>query len=202
MIHGTGLQRVWYDNGQVQLELSTVLGEFTGRSRSWLADGTLLSDQVYLRGRFATVEEYRAAAKQDRLLPSLGKTVRSIRPLAEKKIHQVHVSTLLSKPNQAEARSWLENSGLEGRQLGRFKSKPLRFVAALYDAGATEVIASDLYSNKSGDQFSDSLLVRLPQSSAKRRTIRSVAVALHKRRLGAIQPVKDIGESHLYLSMS
>ena len=42
MIHGTGLQRDWHDNGKLQIEVSTVHGEFCGRNRIWLRDGTLL----------------------------------------------------------------------------------------------------------------------------------------------------------------
>ena len=33
MTRGTGLQRAWHDNGQLQMEVSTVRGEFCGRNR-------------------------------------------------------------------------------------------------------------------------------------------------------------------------
>ena len=33
LVHGTGIQRAWHDNGQLQLEVSTVRGEFCGRNR-------------------------------------------------------------------------------------------------------------------------------------------------------------------------
>ena len=42
MVHGTGIQRTWHDNGRMQLEVSTVRGEFSGRNRLWLRDGTLI----------------------------------------------------------------------------------------------------------------------------------------------------------------
>ncbi len=47
--HGTGLQKkVGHDNGKLRHEFSTVGGEFCGRDRLWLQDGTLLSDVIYL----------------------------------------------------------------------------------------------------------------------------------------------------------
>src|SRR5690242_1463984 len=36
MEHGTGTQKAWHDNGQVNLEFSTVDGSFCGRNRFWL----------------------------------------------------------------------------------------------------------------------------------------------------------------------
>src|SRR5688572_21093087 len=33
MVHGTGVQREWHDNGQLKIEVSTVSGEFCGRNR-------------------------------------------------------------------------------------------------------------------------------------------------------------------------
>ena len=42
LIHGTGIQRGWHDNGKLQIEVSTVGGDFCGRNRIWLRDGTLL----------------------------------------------------------------------------------------------------------------------------------------------------------------
>ena len=75
-------------------------------------------------------------------------------------------------------------------------------VEQLYKAGASEVIAPDVYSNKAGDQFADCLLVRLPSIRARRKAIRKVAVVLSKRKLGAFQPEKDIGETYLYLLLA
>jgi hypothetical protein len=78
----------------------------------------------------------------------------------------------------------------------------IKFVEALYEAGATEVIAPDIYAGKAGDQFADSLLVKLPKVAAKRKAIRKVCAQLSKHKLGAFQPDKDIGESHLYLLLA
>lgn len=207
MVQGTGVQRAWHDNGRPQMELSTVHGEFCGRSRSWLSDGTLLSDDIYLRGKIVSVDEYRAAAAKDKSLPKLGRAaVKAAKPVSEKHIHRVFVTALLSKPNRFEARTWLEGKHAErsARSLGRFKreSDAAKFIATLYDAGATEVIVSDVYRSKDGDLFADGLLVRLPKAPAKRKAIRKVCTQLQKRKLGAVQPDADIGESHLFLSMA
>ena len=206
MVQGSGVQRAWHDNGRVQMELSTVRGEFCGRSRSWLSDGTLLSDDIYLRGKLVRVDEYRAAAAKDKSLPKLGRAAKAVKPVSEKHIQRVFVAALLAKSNRFEARSWLE--GIRGNQtarsLGRFKreSDAAKFVAALYDAGATEVIAPDVYRDKAGNDFADALLVRMPKAPAKRKAIRTVCAQLQKRKLGAVQPDEDIGEPHLFLSLA
>ena len=206
MVQGTGVQRAWHDNGKPQMELSTVRGEFCGRSRSWLSDGTLLSDDIYLRGKLVSADEYRAAAAKDKSLPKLGRVTKALKPVSEKHIHRVFVAGLLAKPNRFEARAWLEARSADNpaRSLGRFKraSDAGMFVAALYDAGATEVIAPDVYRSKKGDEFADALLVRVPKSHAKRKAIRTVCTQLQKRKLGAVQPDMDIGETHLFLSLA
>lgn len=207
MVHGTGIQRTWHENGRLQLEFSTLRGDFSGRHRLWLHDGALMSEEVYLHGRTVTDEEYRAARAKDKSLPKL--TGKAGKPLpksvaTEKHIHQVFVHSLLAQKNRAEAGEWLENGGKAVRSLGRFKrtTDALKFIESLYKAGATEVIAPDIYASKAGDQFADCLLVKLPGMAAKRNAVRKVCAQLSKRKLGAFQPDKDIGETHLFLSQS
>ena len=207
MIHGTGIQRTWHENGRLQLEFSTVRGDFSGRYRLWLNDGKLMSEEIYLNGRPVTAEEYRAARAKDKSLPKL--TGKAGKPLpdtvaTEKNIHQVFVRSLLAQKNRAKAAEWLTSGGKAVRSLGRFKRKAdaLTFVEALYKVGATEVVAPDIYASKTGDQFADCILVKLPGIAAKRKVIRKVCAQLSKRKLGAFQPDKDIGESHLYLLLA
>lgn len=207
MTQGTGVQRAWHENGKLQMEFSTVRGDFSGRYRLWLHDGTLLSEDVYLHGKPVSAEEYRAARAKDKSLPKLiGKAGKPLPQTAasEKRIHEIFVRSLLAQKNRAEARKWLESGGKALRSLGRFKrvSDASKFVEALYKSGATEVIAPDIYDGKSDDQFADCLLVRLPKIAAKRKAIRQVCAQLSKRKLGAFQPDKDIGESHLYLLLA
>jgi MORN repeat variant len=209
LIHGTGVQRGWHDNGKLQIEVSTVAGDFCGRNRIWLRDGTLLSERFYLHGLAVSAEAYYAAASKDKTLPRFrGKPARltnknRVKPLH---IHRVFVDSLLEKHNQSEARKWLtkKTGDQTARSLGRFKRErdATKFVEALYEAGAVEVIAPDIYRNKARDQFADGLLVRLPKNAAKRKAVRQVCGQLRTRRLGAVQPDGDIGESHLYLSLA
>ncbi len=92
------------------------------------------------------------------------------------------MSSLLDKPNRSEARTWLAPKADDrtARSLGRFKREgdALKFVAALYRSGATEVIVPDIYAGKTGDQFADCLLVRLPKVAARRKAIRKVCAQL------------------------
>ncbi len=207
MMHGTGVQRVWHENGRLQLEFSTVNGDFSGGYRLWLHDGALMSEEVYLRGRPVTAEQYHAAHSKDKSLPKLtGKTGKPLpnTVATEKHIHEVFVRSLLAQKNLAETRDWLQGGCKAARSLGRFKreSDALKFIEVLYKAGATEVIAPEIYTSKTGGQFADCLLVKLSGIAAKRKAIRKVCSQLSKRKLGVVQPDKDIGETHLYLLLS
>lgn len=204
MVHGTGIQRAWHDNGKLQMEVSTVGGEFTGRNRIWLRDGTLISERFYLRGRVVSPQDYRAATAKDKTLPKFRGRPAKLPPdnrATQRHVHQVFVASLLDKENQSEARSWLAKGK---SSLARFKraGSAAKFVEELYGAGAVEVVAPDICSDRAGDQFADGLLVRLPKSAAKRKAIRKVCVQLKQRKLGVVQPDRDVGESHLYLSMA
>jgi len=207
MTHGTGAQRLWHDNGKRHLELFSVNGDMSGCYRLWLHDGTLLSKEIYLRGRIVTAKKYRVARAKDASLPKLiGGPVKSWPKTCaeEKHMQEVFFRYLLRRPNRFEARKWLEAGGQRKRLLGRFKREKdaLKLVEQLYKAGASEVIAPDVYSNKAGDQFADCLLVRLPSIAARRKAIRKVAISLSKRKLGDFQPETDIGETHLYLLLA
>ena len=209
IFQGTGIQREWHDNGKLQMEILTICGEFSGRNRIWLRDGTLLSERFYLVGHVVSAEKYRAVAAQFKALPKFrGKPANltgkhRVKPLH---IHRVFVDSLLEKRNRSAARKWLtKRSGDKtARSLGRFKREndAAKFVETLYQAGAVEVIVPDIYRNKARDQFSDCLLVQLPKSAAKRKAIRNVCLQLRTRKLGAVQPDEDIGEGHLFLSLA
>jgi len=209
MDRGSGVQREWHDNGRLKIEVGTVGGVFCGRNRIWLRDGTLLSERYYLQGKPVSVEEYRLAAGADPALPRL--RGRAGKPLApgpqrEQRIHRTFVRVLLCKPNHLEALAWLRRNGSDrgGRSLGRFRREAdaARFIEALYQAGAVEVIVADIYPDKRGNQFSEGLLVKLPKSPARRRAVRRACARLRAQKLASIQPETDLGERYLYLSLA
>jgi hypothetical protein len=204
MLDGTGTQKSWHENGRLNLEFSTVSGEFFGRSRLWLQDGTLLSDRISLDGRPVTADEYRKAAKQNPNLPKLRGRITKLNRPTPKHIHQVFVSSLLKKQNRCEARTWLNTGDKAARSLGHFKrtSEAAKFVEELYQAGAVKVIVPEIYHGKRGAQFADALIVQLPKTLKARQAIRKACETLRGRNLGAVEPDKDIGETHLFLSMA
>jgi hypothetical protein len=203
IVDGTGLQRAWHDNGRLQTEFFTLNGKFCGRRRIWLRDGTLVVDEIDLNGIPVSAAAYRKAARIDRRLPPLCKLPAKLKPPSEIHVHRVFVRWLLSRPNQAEARKWFQ-SGKKRRSLGHFgrASAAATFVKELYRAGAVRVIVPDIYFDKSGNEFADGLVVDLPSDWMQRAAIRRVAARLRKQNLGSVQPEKDIGEAHLYLSMA
>jgi len=208
MSHGTGVQREWHDNGQLKIEVSTVGGQFCGRNRIWLRDGTLISERFYLHGRQVTPDRYAQAAAKDESLPRYTDKPARLpkkRRTTTRRIHQTFIDGVLEKPGRKEACLWF-STGADakcGRLLGRFRSErsAVAFIESLYAAGTSEVIVPGIYRDKRGNEFADWLVVRLPRSKAVRDRIRKVCATLRRRSLGVVQPDRDIGESHLYISM-
>ncbi len=192
------------------MEVSTERGEFCGRNRIWLRDGTLLSERFYDHGRAVSADKYHEAAARDKTLPRFrGKPANlptTTNGATRKHIYRVFVASLLEKQHRGDVRTWLTMNGGEkiAHSLGRFKRErdAIQFVQQLYHAGAAKVIAPDIYGNKAGDQFADCLLVHLPKNPAKRNAVRRVCAQLRRRDLGAVQPDEDIGEAYLYLYLA
>lgn len=207
MVNGTGVQKSWHDNGRLHMEFSTVEGQFCGHGRTWLRDGTLIAEDVNLFNREVTPAQYRRAAASDAHLPKLRGRIGKPpvdSPALEQHTFRVHVAKLLKQRNRVEARSWLKPVDKKKCKLGRFKraSAAMKFIGELYQAGAVQVIAPEIYHNQRGDEFADCLLVQLPDQAGQRPAIRAVCARFLKGGLGAIQPDQDWGETHLYVSLA
>lgn len=207
MNQGTGTQRYWHNNGQLKLEINSIDGKFFGRTRSWLRDGTLIQEIYCIRNVDVTRAEYLKAARkhpdwpQHEAEPS-GKVPRKDRSL-ERREHELFIESLLAK-SHVEARKWLSSAKRPDMcSLARFRTvgAALRFVEALYAAGAETVIAVPVYKGKHRRSFADSLLVKLPQMSSKRKALRKFCQDFCDRRGGALLPDKDMGENHLFLGL-
>lgn len=89
------------------------------------------------------------------------------------------------------------------RSLPRFRTAgaAIRFIEALYAAGADAAIVVPVYADKRGKLFADSLLVKLPRTLSKRKAVRKLCHDFCDKRGGAMLPEKDIGENHLFLGL-
>jgi hypothetical protein len=204
MIHGTGIQRDWFENGRLQLETSTVAGKFTGRTRVWLSDGTLVSEQFTIDNRNVTPAAYAAAAKKTTSYPcySVSKANKKLPgpDEIERREFALLIDSLLAQKSKRGAFVWLK-AGAKKRSLGLFKFKQAtQLVQKLFDAGALQIFAVNIYSDKSGKQFSDALLVKLPTEPSARLAIRHLLVKLPAKLRAGILPFKDNGGSFLFCS--
>jgi hypothetical protein len=157
--------------------------------------------------RKVTPAQYRRAAATDARLPKLRGRIGKPpvdSPAMEQHSYRVFVGWMLKKRNCVEAGNWLKAADKKKRTLGRFKraSAAVKFVEELYQAGAVQVIAPEIYHNKRGDEFADCLLVQFSQKASQRKAIRAVCARFLKGGLGAIQPDQDWGETHLYVSLA
>jgi len=204
MKHGTGIQREWFDNGQLQLETSTVDGKFTGRIRTWLRDGTLVSEQYAVENRNVTPAAYSIATARHPNYPRYvdGKIKKTF-PTAEeieRREFALHIQSLLAQNGKKAVLAWLK-AGAKKRSLGPFKFRQAtQLVQKLFDAGALQIFAVDPYSDKTGKQFSDALLVKLPPEKSIRLAIRRLLVKLPAKLRAGVLPVQDHGEEFLFAS--
>lgn len=205
---GTGVQREWHENGQLKIEVTTIRGTFSGRNRIWLRDGTLMAERFYIDGTNVTPSRYAKAAASDRSRPSYSEEPASLPKRSrsfERLIHDNFIAGVLAQDNGKEAKAWFNDgeAAKRERSLGRFRSARAAhaFVESLYASGAIEVTAPAVYQDRRGNEFADGLLVRLPKAKAARGKVRKACGALVIRSKGAILPERDLGESHLYLSM-
>lgn len=204
MKHGTGIQREWFKTGQLQLELSTVAGKFTGRIRVWLRDGTLVSEQYAIENCNVTQAAYAAVAAKCPDYPRYPASKDKIKfPDAdeiERREFQLHIEWLLAQKNKCEAQGWL-TAGAQKRSLGLFKITQARqLVQQLYDAGALQIFAADIYNGKNAKQFSDTLLVKLPPKKSARQTIRRLLGKFPVKLRAGMLPAEDHGEEFLFAS--
>ena len=203
---GTGSQYEWFENGRLQLETSTVAGKFTGRIRIWLPDGTLVSEQFGIENRNVTPAAYAAAAAKHPDYPryptSKGKIKFPDADEIERREFELQVAELLTQTNKREALRWLK-AGAPKRSLGLFKVTQARqLVQKLYAAGALQIFAVSIYSDKDGKQFSDALLVKLPPEKSARQTIRDLLVKLPAKLRAGVLPPQDHGEKFLFASFA
>ncbi len=207
MKHGTGTQHYWHENGQLNMEMDTVGGEFHGRIRMWLLDGTLIEENYFISNQSVTHAVYQNAARQHQDWPKYeGQSpgnVAAQNPALERRVYQLFIESILKKPN-AEAREWLSSGkSIDSRSLAAFRTakSALRFVEVLYAAGAQTVIVSPVSVGKRGKEFADCLLVKLPQTPSLRKALHTLCQNWCNKRNRAMLPDKDDGESHLFLRL-
>jgi YD repeat-containing protein len=208
MNHGTGTQRYWHQNGQLRAETDFLNGKFHGRMRNWLRDGTLVQETFLIENGDVTRATYLQAARKHPNWPQYegqpaGRVARENRAL-ERREHETFVNSLQIQ-SHAEAGKWLsEAKRPDLRSLAKFRTAgaALRFVEALYAAGAVTVLVLPIYSGKRGKLFADWLLVKLPKPPSKRKALRKLCQEFCDKRDGALLPEKELGESHLFIRLA
>ena len=198
---GTGIQREWFDNGRLQLETSTVAGKFTGRTRVWLQDGTLVAEQFGIENHNVTPAAYAAAAKHPdypRYPASKGKMKFPDADEIERREFELQVAGLLAQTNKREALRWLK-AGAQKRSLGLFKLPRRGNWFKSFILPVLQIFAVSIYSSKNGKQFSDALLVKLP-GIIRPPNLRDLLVKLPAKLRAGVLPAQDQGEKFLFAS--
>ena len=193
MTHGTGIRREWFPDGQLQSEASKVNDLFTGRMCSWLRDGTLAAQSYLIENRQVSRAKYIAATRRHPEYPRYPAGRERLR--GEKELYKrelkLHLKWLLSRSNKSEARKWLE-APAQQRSLGLLNFRQAqRLVENLYVAGAEQILIANIYHGKSGKEFSDALVIKMPLQPRARRLVRQLLIQFPKKLRAAVLPEMD-----------
>lgn len=205
--NGTGKHRYWHQNGSLRLEMDLMDGKFHGRLRTWLSDGTLIQETFFIANSEVPRAAYLKAACANPAWPqyihqAAGRVAREGASLKRKE-HDLFIESLLLK-SRAEAHYWLsQEKASSSRSLSGFRTSKavLRFIDALYAAGAKYTFVVPVYQDKFGYLFADNLVIELPKNATKRKSLRSLCEPLCRMNRAAMLPETDIGESHLFLGL-
>jgi hypothetical protein len=155
-----------------------------------LRDGTLAAENYFIENRQVSRAKYIAATRRHPEYPRY--PAARVRLRGEKGLYQrelkLHIEWLLSRSNKCEARKWLEVPAQQ-RSLGLLNFRQAQhLVQNLYEAGAEQVQIANIYLGKSGKEFSDALLIKMPSQPKARQLIRQLLTKLPKKLRAAVLP--------------
>jgi hypothetical protein len=67
--NGNGVEKIWGETGNLEVETTLVGGEWSGRQRGYADDGSVIAETYWIRGEVVSKKAYREACKVNRKLP-------------------------------------------------------------------------------------------------------------------------------------
>jgi hypothetical protein len=211
---GTGTYSLWHQNGGFRGEISLVDGKFTGRQRTYWADGVLGAESFWLENEKVSKKRYREACEENPRLPRYDdeprpskkksvkeKTRDTVMPATTAKEYEELAARLLKGSRVREALSWLEESQKPSRSLGEAtgQSASLQLVRKLYALGAVSVHAVEIDGAEGDDQNTGRLVIELPKDDETREKLLQFCGRL-ARKLG-FDPDPDVGQRYILLML-
>lgn len=180
MDRGTGLEKQWYESGQLERESFSIAGKLCGRFRAWEEDGLLESEEYYVMGKQVSKKKYDEACKTDPTLPRYEDDELESEPAEasvkykkretpvselERNKHDEFINKFLRQPNRGEARQWLAED--KNRNIGEMTPEESReFIEKGYKAGAIKILAVEIV-----EDTANCLIVYLPAAGTKRKKV-------------------------------
>jgi hypothetical protein len=207
MDHGTGVERKWYESGQLEREAASVHGKLCGRFCCWYEDGKQVSTSYYIMDKKVSKKKYDEACKSDPTLPRYeddepklksqvrdSKRIRAQVSEIERKDHDEFIQKFRADPSQAEARQWLASDG--NRNIGEMTPEGSReFIEEGYKAGATKILAVEIQ-----DETTNCLVVELPLNGVRRQRV--FAWNNQNAQGSGFDPDEDWGQKEVFVYFS
>jgi hypothetical protein len=202
IVNGNGVQRKWDEAQQCFVENTFHKGRMTGKVRSYLKDGTVLSEGYLFQGQTISKKRYMEACKKDPTLPRYDDMEEKKKSPAVKKSPSPDnddiCKGILSSGKVREAREWFK-SGRCFLGEGDDEEGSIELVKSLYKAGAAKVWVFDINIDESGEQYSGRLIVEMPKDPEKRKKIFSICDEIAEN-LG-FDPEEDCSQQYRLLML-
>ncbi len=223
--NGTGMLRIWHDNGQLSCEWSYVHGVMTGRMKFWDEEGMLYGQRYYFNGRPISKKAYVQKCDSMPQLPrfedektanTLGNYVRRLRrakreqrksgptqdELAEQKCFDEQCELEAKEKSSKELLVWLTKGIKQHREIGEMsKRQALRFARKLYSLGAVKAWATDIELDGDGAEYSNRLIIALPEISTKQSKIYDLCVDPARPLMDGSAPAIRVGRKYMSISL-
>lgn len=219
--NGTGMLREWYENGQLRYEWSQLQGEMTGRMRWWAEDGMLYGQRYYFGGAPISKKAYAQKCESMPELPrfedektanTIGNYVRRLRrakreqaksaptqdDLEEQKWFDEEYKLEAKERNSMELLGWLKKGSKGQKELGEMsKRQALQFARKLYSLGAGKVWTTKIERDEDGAEFSNRLIIALPEVSTKQSKIYELCADPARPFIGGRVPAIRVGKKYM-----
>jgi len=224
--NGTGIFRKWHDNGQLESEFSYLRGKTTGRMRMWSWNGILMAERWFLDNKPISRKKYKEMCVRDARLPrfdeeqvanTLGNWLRKQRKerrekeklglleeekRAAQRVFDRDCATKIRQVDSKEIVSWLKRKTKDETVLDEMTTRQsLRLARRLYSLGAIKIWAVDVERDSDGTEYSNHLIIALPDEPKRRGKIYESCANYARPFLVVGSPAIVIGQKYMSVSL-
>jgi len=180
IVDGSGVQKMWVEAQQFFVENTWHKGRMTGRTRTYLKDGTVISEGYQFKGKMISKEQYFDECRKDPTMPRYDNnenmSKNEVVPSKEPRTSPIDSSSdkfcndIISSSKAVEAREWLKDRKCYlGEDMDEKETAAL--IESFYKAGAVNIWIFDITEDEPGVEYSGRMIIELPKDDKSRRKL-------------------------------